>query len=428
MPSRRPTLSVGECRAIAREAFEGGDDLIGIECEWFVHPSDHVSRPAYDQMAGIASISMAHGSVVSIEPGGQVELSTMPFRNVSACLSALREDERQLKGTLLEEGLSWNDSAIDTTRRPVRILPHDRYRAMEEYWHSGGVAGVWMMNNTASVQMNISNDRFDPELRWRTVNAIGPALIALFANSGGVDAAGRRWESLRQGIWASMPQCRTSPVRLDLPADAAWLEYALSADVFLIRRTVTDGVAVGSGFTFDQWLRYGHQLGWPTSDDFRYHLSTLFPPVRPKGWLELRMLDALPDPWRGAAALTVAAATTAPACRELLATMPHTDNLWRAAARRGLRDVRMRAAADRLVDVVLRHVDLVDARPSDVEALREFVARYVNRGMSPSMESNHRLAIELIPESFVEVETGQTLPWSLRTARAAVAVAVAVAV
>ena len=45
------------------------------------------------------------------------------------------------------------------------------------------------------------------------------------------------------------------------------------------------------------WVEAGHPLGFPTADDLAYHLTTLFPPVRPKGWLELRMIDALPDPW-----------------------------------------------------------------------------------------------------------------------------------
>ena len=47
--------------------------------------------------------------------------------------------------------------------------------------------------------------------------------------------------------------------------------------------------------TFAEWIEDGHELGWPTLDDLDYHLTTLFPPVRPRGWLELRMIDALPD-------------------------------------------------------------------------------------------------------------------------------------
>ena len=48
---------------------------------------------------------------------------------------------------------------------------------------------------------------------------------------------------------------------------------------------------------FARWIHEGHELGWPTLDDFAYHLTTLFPPVRPRGWLELRVVDALPDAW-----------------------------------------------------------------------------------------------------------------------------------
>ena len=91
-----------------------------------------------------------------------------------------------------------------------------------------------------------------------------------------------------------------------------WLRYALDARVMMIRATPDRFVPIdgplGSGqLTFAAWMQRGHELGWPTLDDFEYHLTTLFPPVRPRGWLELRMIDALPDPWwRVAAAVTTA--------------------------------------------------------------------------------------------------------------------------
>ena len=58
--------------------------------------------------------------------------------------------------------------------------------------------------------------------------------------------------------------------------------------------------------TFTRWILDGHALGYPTIDDLDYHLTTLFPPVRPRGWLEIRYLDALPAPWWRVAATIVA--------------------------------------------------------------------------------------------------------------------------
>src|SRR5205807_7278180 len=99
---------------------------------------------------------------------------------------------------------------------------------------------------------------------------------------------------------------------------------------------------------FAGWMECGHELGWPTLDDFDYHLTTLFPPVRPRGWLELRMIDSLPDPWwRVAAAVATALledAAAGAAAREAV-TRAGVAHHWRSAARHGLADPALRAAA-----------------------------------------------------------------------------------
>jgi glutamate--cysteine ligase len=91
-----------------------------------------------------------------------------------------------------------------------------------------------------------------------------------------------------------------------------------------------------------QWVESGHRLGWPTAEDVAYHLTTLFPPVRPRGWLELRMIDALPDPWWrvpvAAAAVLVGDADAVLACQ------PAADR-WGPAAQSGLSDPIIAAAA-----------------------------------------------------------------------------------
>ena len=97
------------------------------------------------------------------------------------------------------------------------------------------------------------------------------------------------------------PTGRRRRVACRSPAEE-WLAYALAARVMMIRVSpdrfeAVDGPLGEELLTFAAWMERGHELGWPTLEDFEYHLTTLFPPVRPKGWLELRMLDSLPDPW-----------------------------------------------------------------------------------------------------------------------------------
>jgi glutamate--cysteine ligase len=419
MRTQLSAVTFEDCVREAASAFTSTGEFFGLECEWAVRPAaEPTARVGYSTLARLASVTLPAGSRVSLEPGGQVEISTAPLRSAAATLEAARRDSAWLHLELTSIGLDWDDDAIDVTRSPSTVLPSDRYAAMGSFWDAGGPAGRWMMNNTSSVQVNVSNDPADPETRWKVLNTIGPLLVAMFANSGGTDASGARWESLRQGVWASMDPGRTAPVRMDLPGPEAWLDYALGADVFFIR---TDdeggGVAVPPGLPFGEWMRRGHELGTPTVADFRYHLTTLFPPVRPKGWLELRVIDSLPAAWRTAAFLVVAVATRPHVARRLLDELPPTAGLWRTAARRGLRDRRIDTASRRLMEIVLGHVDELQADPADVDALLEFVARFTARSSAPSALRDVALPIPLIAETFDEAETGQTIPRSLVLAR-----------
>lgn len=134
--------------------------------------------------------------------------------------------------------------------------------------------------------------------------------------------------------------------------------------------------------TFAEWFEKGHLLGWPTIEDFRYHLTTLFPPVRPRGWVELRVLDTLPAPLRAAAALVVATVGAAGVREEILARVPATDDLWLVAARDGLASPRLRAAAQVLADLVAANVERV-ADLEHVQLTREFLDTYTRRGLTP---------------------------------------------
>jgi glutamate--cysteine ligase len=127
----------------------------------------------------------------------------------------------------------------------------------------------------------------------------------------------------------------------------------------------------------------GHPAGWPTIEDYRYHLTTLFPPVRPRGWLELRVLDALPGWLRDAAVLTVAAACSIDASRELHRRLPDTGRLWLTAARYGLTHPQLASAARVLTQVVADNLGCVTSDARHAQIIEEFAARYVRAGRSP---------------------------------------------
>jgi glutamate--cysteine ligase len=381
----RPTLTIRATADVCAAMFEpAGQQCVGVELEWPVHRSGNVARrPTGRQMSRLASSALPAGGRVTFEPGGQVELSTAPAASVRQALDAADLDIADLSGRLQAAGLVRETLAVDTRRPPRRVLERPRYAAMESFFGASGPAGRWMMCNTASTQVNISHDPADPYERWFTMHRIAPVLIAAFANSPGRDLHGQHWSCLRQGIWASIDPARTRPVRGDRRPDQAWHEYALAADVMFMGDGADGGTAVAPGLPFGRWMTDGHSTGWPTVEDFRYHLSTLFPPVRPRGWLELRVLDALPDWIRDAAVLTVAAACTPDAGRELRQRLPDTGSLWLTAARDGIAHPALAQAARTLADVVSEHLPAVSADSRDHSVLAEFTDCYLRAGRAP---------------------------------------------
>jgi len=393
MPLPYRTLTEADVDRVCAEMFTPSpQEAVGVELEWPLHRlGDVAQRPGEEDMAPLQGEVLPAGGRVTFEPGGQVEISSAPAASVSEALRAMESDSRTLGERLLYVGFARETLAVDTRRPPSRTLRQPRYHAMEQYFAKQGCAGTWMMCNTASVQVNISLDHYDAPGQWHTMHRIGPILIAAFANSPGVDAAGRRWCSMRQAIWWAIDPSRTRPVPDDRPPERAWARYALDADVMYIN-SGDAGVALLPGLPFGRWMSAGHHAGWPTEDDLRYHMSTLFPPVRPRGWLELRVLDALPAPIRDVAILAVATACTREAAADLRKELPDTRALWRTAAAAGLKHPALARGARTLFEVVADYIDCVSTDAWHAELVTEFAEQYVLRGRSPGDTSTPRLA------------------------------------
>ncbi len=380
-----------------------GEDLVGLECEWPLRDrADPRARPTMPDLQSVALTPLPGGGRVTIEPGGQIELSSYPSPTVSEALDQVEGDALEMDDRLCALGFDSEYSAVDHSRDPLRILQAPRYDAMESFFDAQGRAGRWMMCNTSSIQVNVSNDGADPTQRWYTLNRIAPALLATFANSRGVDASGTTWASLRQGIWASIDPGRTSPVRLDADPAEAWLSYALSAQVLFVPKAEDgsfDGVGVGPGLPFGAWLALGSDLGHPTLEDFRYHLSTLFPPVRPRGWMELRVLDAVPVWMRAAVALAVTTAVQSDVAAELQKRMPDVSDLYLEAALHGLSHPTIAQASATMMEIVDDHAHLVTDRVDHLEQLHDFTDRYTRRGRCPGDDLWSTLPIALRSEA-----------------------------
>ncbi|HEY0542530.1 MAG TPA: ergothioneine biosynthesis glutamate--cysteine ligase EgtA [Actinoallomurus sp.] len=352
----------------------GPPGQVGAETEWFVvdhrAPDRHVRIDRLRTVMDAAGPPPA-GSRITYEPGGQLELSSLPQRGVAAACVALGADIAHVSGHLAKEGLELAGRGIDplNLRTPLFQLDEGRYRCMRVYF---GEAGLAMMCATASLQvcLDIGADEKDAVRRWRLAHALGPMLVAAFANS---PTNGCR--SSRQVIWEGLDRGRTAPVVGDDPA-RAWAEYALDARVMLLR----DGWVPDPGMTFREWLTTGR----PDVTDLAYHLTTLFPPVRPQGWLELRMIDAVPEPYWPVPIAIVAALIDDPLAADLAAEAaePAADR-WREAARDGLTDPVLARAARRCFEAARDALPRMGAKAL-VSIVDAYADRYVTRGRCPA--------------------------------------------
>lgn len=292
MPTKTRQLELPEARALIADCGFGGagrlrcDSTVGVELESFTVP---LTDPGQ-----VPEPFLPAGSRLTFEPGGQIELSSLPMPSVGRACEAVAADLAALRDVLSPLGVELVQTGLAPVHRP-RMVDGPRYRAMEAYFDSAWPAGRTMMRASASVQVNLGfGDPADAGQRWIAANRLGPLLAASFACS----ALPGVWASRRLATWLRIDQGRTSPVGLGGPPGEEWADYALDARVMFIRTTDDGYVPLGDRpLSARDWIEVGHPLGWPTAEDVAYHLTTLFPPVRPKGWLELRMIDALPDPW-----------------------------------------------------------------------------------------------------------------------------------
>ena len=411
MPALRRHLNVDTLRRYIAERCLGPSEkgLVGVELELLTYPSaDPSLRPSATLLETVVQqTTLPAASRITLEPGGQVEISTPPLPGLGRALPATAADLAALSTELRRCGLEPVARGLDTLRPPERILDRPRYAAMEAFFDAEGFAGRTMMCSTASVQVNLDNGSSATLAeRWHRAHAVGPVLVATFAHSPVPGGGGCGPRSARQQVWSVMDPTRTAPVHGPIlegngsgsrpdPVEE-WLRYALTARVMMIRiapdRSVPIDRALGSDrFTFAAWMGRGHELGWPALEDFEYHLTTLFPPVRPRGWLELRMIDALPDPWwRVAAAVTTTLledADAGAAALEAVSAPPGGTGVadhWRSAARHGLADPALRVAAQRVFTAALGSLGRLGADPATVAAAEAFYERFVARGLCPA--------------------------------------------
>ncbi|EPH46170.1 putative Glutamate--cysteine ligase GshA [Streptomyces aurantiacus JA 4570] len=381
----------------------GPPTTTGVELEWLLHAPDAPSVPvssARVEAARAALRTKSLHSAVTVEPGGQLELSSLPAASLMECVSTVSADLAVVRDTLRPLDLTLTGLGADPWRAPARILHEPRYEAMECWLDRAGDAGRRMMCSTASVQICLDAGYEEPgplgyARRWRLAHLLGPVLVAAFANSPLQDGRRTGWRSTRQAVWAGIDPGRSGAPALDEEPRAAWTRHALDTPVMCVRADTAPWL-VPDGLTLRSWARSGEPRP-PTRDDLDYHLTTLFPPVRPRGHLELRMVDAQPgeDGWIVPLAVTSALfddpgaaettyRTVKPLAERAGATPPPHSPLWLDAARHGLADPELHEAATACFAAALDALPRLGADARVLTAVAAHADRYVARGRCPA--------------------------------------------
>nr|WP_081747330.1 ergothioneine biosynthesis glutamate--cysteine ligase EgtA [Arthrobacter sp. Br18] len=373
----------------------GPPGAVGVEIERIVHDPSDLRRPVPVAEVRAATAGAGRklpgGGVITYEPGGQLELSSACGADLPSVIDAVRADLSVIDGTFEDAGLSFSGVALDPVRPPVRTLDHPRYAAMEAHFDRTGPAGRTMMCSTASLQVCLDaglpgSGTGSAVQRWQRLHRLAPVLVALFANSPFQQGAPSGWQSTRQAVWLNTDPSRTSPVPDSDDPPVAWARYALDASVLCIPAPRGSWEAP-RGLTMRGWLR-GHGPRPVTREDLDYHLSTLFPFIRPRGFLEIRVIDAQAgSTWEAAAAITTAlvederaADIAAEACTPVTA-LPDPMTV---AARDGLADPVLAQAGLACAEAALDSLERLKADADTRFRVESFVEDYTARGRSPA--------------------------------------------
>jgi len=387
---------------------------VGLEIESHLVDLDSVAdRVAWDRVDPMLdTVCAAAGrAAVTLEPGGQLELSGPPESDILTTVTELSHDGQRARQALAELRLGTAPAGADPLRPPRRVNPRPRYRAMEQHYAATGRAesAVVMMNSTAAMQVNLEAGPEDgwPE-RVARAHRLGPTLVAISASSPWLCGRDTGWKSARQRAWAGLDARACGPVAgcvaPDPAADAnldpasAWARYALRAPVAFVRTSGDDVAAVRTSVPFEQWASGQVRLGGrpPTAADLDAHLTTLFPPVRLRGYLELRYIDMTAPQWWPAIAAVATTLMDDPVAADMAteATEPAAQ-LWTEAARDGLGDTVLAESARRCVAIAATRV------PAQLASAVADLAELVESGRCPGDLLAQRIA-EIGPHAAFE--------------------------
>ncbi|MGO4704747.1 glutamate--cysteine ligase [Microvirga sp. 2MCAF38] len=241
------------------------------------------------------------GGAISLEPGGQYELSGAPLRTIHETARELDEHLALAKRVGDDLGIGFLTLGMSPlwTRAETPVMPKSRYRIMTDYMPKVGTRGLDMMYRTSTVQVNLDfESEADMVKKMRVSLALQPIATALFANSPFTDGKPNGFLSMRSEIWLDTDRNRTGMMASAFDEGfgyEAYVEWALNVPMYFVKRDATYHDVAGASF---RDLLAGKLPQLPseraTHSDWANHVSTLFPEVRLKRYLEMRGADVGP--------------------------------------------------------------------------------------------------------------------------------------
>ena len=248
------------------------------------------------------------GANVSLEPGGQLELSGAPLDSIHETCDEVNQHLSEVRdiANKIGAGFLGLGAAPEWSHEEMPMMPKGRYKLMTDYMDRVGTHGTQMMYRTCTVQVNLDfSSEEDMIKKMRVGLALQPVATALFANSPFFDGKLNNHKSWRSRVWRDLDQDRTGMLPFVFEQDFgfdAWTEYVLDVPMYFVYR---DGKYIDAlGQSFRDFLK-GKLPALPGEkpkiSDWADHLTTVFPEARVKQFIEMRGADG--GPWRRLCAL-----------------------------------------------------------------------------------------------------------------------------
>lgn len=236
---------------------------------------------------------------VTLEPGGQLELSGAPLPDVHAIEAELHEHLTELRAVSADLDIRWLGVGFHpfASQRDLSWVPKLRYEVMRTYLPTRGALALDMMRRTCTVQANFDYGSEEDAMRKLRVSLkLSPLVTAIFANSPFYEGRMTGERSHRARVWLAVDPDRQGLLPTMWKETATirdYVEWALDAPMFLVKRG--DRVIKNTGQPFRDFMANGASGEHATAEDWKTHLNTLFPEVRLKNTLEVRGADSLPE-------------------------------------------------------------------------------------------------------------------------------------